>query len=283
MFRKTKKEKSRWIRNKTENKTKDLEKRKKLSRIFFYFLCIVFVVAVFYVMIFSAFVQNDKIEINGTNELQKDIVVENVRSYLAEKEMGFLPKSSFFLLSQNKLEQEILKRFRKIRVASVKKTFPNQLRIEIEEYKALLIWCSGEKCFLIDEHGIAYENADFSSRQIQENRLIKIIEDDGKLLEIGMQVMDEKTVEYYADLRESFPRKTGLNLQDEMHVNSRLAEDVKATTEQGFDVLVNFAIPAERSAEIMQVFLQKQYKNQDLAQLAYVDLRVENKIFYKTK
>ena len=281
---KTKKQETpRWRKNRTEEIQKDHGASRLFSRIIFYFLLLCFAGVSLYVLLFSPFMQLQKMSIMGNNEIDSAEIESATNAYLAGKYLGFLPKNNFLLVSTKLLEKNLLSSFKKVRLAKVAKKFPDTLEIQVEERKSLLVWCSGEECYLIDDQGFAYQEADFASREIQENHLLKIVQDDGKQVEIGTQVMSEEMVEYYTTLREAFLQKTKLKLGEELHVNSRLAEDGTVKTEQGFDLLLNFSIPAQRSAEIMKTFLGKQYKNGDLGNLSYVDLRVENKIFYRTK
>lgn len=281
---KTKKEQPpRWRKNRTENAEEKNDSNGLWARFLFYVLLMAFMGVCVFVLFFSAYMQLEKTTVTGNQEIAAEEIVTVANQYLAGKYLGIFPHNNFLLISRQGLERNILDAFKKIRVVSVSKKFPNELNIQIEERKSLLVWCGGDKCYLIDDKGYAYQEADFASREIQENHLLKISQSDGKQIELGKQVMDEDMVKYYTEVREAFARKAGIALGEEVQINSRLAEDGVIKAQQGFDVLVNFSIPAERSAELMKIFLEKQYKGQDLNNLAYVDLRVENKIFYKLK
>lgn len=278
-----KKESTRWIRNKTcDDKDHDCSSN-LLSKVIFYLLLCSFIVVSAYVFLFSEFLKVENISVEGAVELQGKELGDVIAGKYDGNYLNFLPKNNYLLVSSKKIEELLLDSFKKIKSVEVERKFPNQIGIKIQERKSLLIWCSGDRCFMVDDDGNAYMEADFSSRQIQENHLIRIVEDDGKAVWIGEQVMDGSVARFYLELRDAFKEKAGLALGEEFHISSRLAEDVTAKAEIGFDILVNFSIPAERSALLMKTFLDKQYKGGDLANLAYVDLRVENKIFYKTK
>lgn len=281
---KTKKtEQPRWRKNRTENTEEQVAGKRFLARLLFNFLLFCFGGVSVYVLLFAPFMQLEKITIAGNREIATGEIEKVVDAYLTGKYLGILPKNNFLLTSKARIEKNVLESFKKVRRVAVRKQFPDKLNIEVEERKSLLVWCSGENCYLVDDQGLVYQAADFASREVQENHLLKITQSDGKQVEMGMQVMNADMVGYYGSLRETFAQKAGIKLGEEIRVNSRLAEDGVTQAEQGFEILVNFSIPAERSAELMKTFLDKQYKGGDLANLAYVDLRVENKIFYKTK
>lgn len=278
-----KKDSPRWLRNRTQCDAGAENGTGLFARAVFYLLLACFLGVSVYVFVFSPFMRVSVVIVEGNDELNGDEVRNTIQAKLDGKYLGFLPKDNYLFISPRRTGNLVAELFKKIKTVEVEKIFPNQVIIRLQERKSLLVWCSNESCYLVDEQGMAYQAADFGSSEIQENHLLKIVQGDGKQVGMGTQVMDVEMVKYYGSLREVFEQRAGVKLNEEVSINSRLAEDGTVKATQGFEVLVNFSIPVERSAELMKTFLNKQYKGQDLNNLAYVDLRVENKIFYKTK
>jgi len=152
--------------NKEKSSAKANAISKKISRAIFYILLIGFVAVSIYVIFFSPYLQITNITVSGTQELKSQDIRELIESSAQGNFLKFIPKNNSLFFTQKRIENLLENNFKKIRSAVVTKKFPDSISINIDERKAVMVWCSSENCFLIDENGTAYSSADFNSPEI---------------------------------------------------------------------------------------------------------------------
>src|SRR6266568_4738975 len=157
----------RYIQNCTggENAIAKTSQTNKLAmRIIFYVLTFAFVAVLLYLLFFSAQMQINNITVTGTQELSSQEIEQKVEQSLQGNYLKVIPKNNFLFVSQGSIENFIKNDYKKVRSVTVTKKFPDAVAVNVDERKGLLVWCRGDNdCFLLDENGIAYSNADFNS------------------------------------------------------------------------------------------------------------------------
>jgi len=182
---------------------------------------------------------------------------------------------------KKRIENILTDKFKKIRTANAEKKFPDTISISIDERKALLVWCSGENCFLIDENGVAYNNADFNSPELAQNNLIKIDDTSAQNLAIGENVINSAYEQYALSIEDAL-RKTDFNVEG-YYTPSRVAEEIDVRTKQGTEIYLSTQFSLESAVRTLSIVLEKEIPKDQREKLAYIDLRSENKAFYKFK
>jgi len=262
---------------------KEKEKRSVFFRMAFYFLLAAFAGVITYIFIFSPFLQINHLGLKGVEELKYEKVSEELCCLLNGKYLGFILKNNFILISERKIKNHLMEKFKKISEVEVKKIFPDTAEVKITERKALLLWCSGGPCYIIDERGRAYSGADFESPEIKENNLIRLADASAKPVNVGEKVLDEDYINFILELAEEMKKEAPIGISGEYQTACRAAEDVRIKTAAGWDIYFSGQIAAEQSARTLKTFLEKEMKTEDREKLEYIDLRVENKVYYKFK
>lgn len=252
------------------------------STIVFYALLACFVGVSVYVLFFSQYLQIANISINGVKELNSQEVQQVVDDSLGGKYLGLIPKNNFLFISQEKTENLLMGNFKKIRTVKVIKKFPSEVNIDIDEREALLVWCASEKCYLLDENGVAYSAADFSSPEIVQNNLLQISETSGREVAIGTKVIEPSYEQYVLGIKGALSA-VGFNATDQYFTPSRMAEEIKVKTDQESEIYFSTQYPLESALRTLATVLKKEIAEDKRGDLAYIDLRNENKVFYKFK
>lgn len=277
----TKKGQQSWIENRRKKKQK--EKRSVFFRMAFYFLSIAFAGVTIYIFIFSPFLQINYLSLKGVEELEYEEVSKELCYLLNEKYLGFIPRNNFILTSKRKIKSRLMKQFKKISEVEVKKIFPDTIKVKITERKALLLWCSGGPCYIIDEKGHAYSGADFESPEIKENNLIRLADISAKPVNLGEKVLDEDYINFILGLREEIKKEALVDILDEYQTACRVAQEARIKTAEEWDIYFSGKIPAKQSVRTLKTFLEKEMDLEKRKNLEYIDLRVENKVYYKFK
>jgi hypothetical protein len=265
----------------------DIGERKKIKlmiiRIFFYCALVCFIASMAYIFIFSPLTQINKIDIEGTKELKKDEINVEMRNKMAGKYLGVISKKNFVLLPSEKLEQELSDKFRKIKTINISKHFPDKIIVQLEERRSLIIWCSGGPCYIVDEKGYAFSPADLDSREVMENNLIKLINESARPVDLGKQVLSESHLNYLLNLKDSLRKNAKLEIFDDYHTRSSVAEEVSVKTLDGWYIFLSSAYPQDESIEMLRILLEQKIQPEERKNLEYIDLRVVGKIYYKLK
>jgi cell division septal protein FtsQ len=254
-----------------------------IFRVLFYILLVAFAGVSAYMLFFSQYLQINKIEIAGNQELSGDAIRQTIEDYSDENFLGIVSKNNFLIISQNKLSDLLKNNFKKIRNVKVSKKFPDSISINIDERKAVLVWCAGEKCFLLDENGVAYNTADFDSQEITQNHLLKINDISERGLSIGEKIIDSDYEQYVIGIKEAL-KDINLNIGDQNYQTvSSMSEEIDIVTSDGIWIYFSTDFPLATAVKTLNIVLQKEIPREKLKDVEYIDLHSEGKVFYKFK
>ncbi|MDO8529727.1 MAG: FtsQ-type POTRA domain-containing protein [bacterium] len=252
------------------------------SRLIFRLLALVFIGATAYILFFSPFLEVNRIFIEGNSELNRDEIQNNIQQSIQGKYFKFIPKNNLILASSKKIRNNLLNDFKKISEVEVKKVFPGGIDVKIKERKSLLVWCSAGPCYIIDEEGFAYTGADFESEEIKQNNLVILTDTSAKPVIMGEKVLTSDYIQFVSRVRNELEKQTEIKI-GEYQTGSRMAEEVKVKTEAGWEIYFSSNLPLEESIRTLITFLEKEAGVKTTNNLEYIDLRAENKVYYKFK
>ena len=253
------------------------------SRIIFRFILLIFVGSVGYVLFFSSFLEIRKVRLVGISELNYKDVYGKIDELLAKKDFNFVSRKNFILFPSEKIKSELENTFKKISEVKIEKIFPDSVVVEIVERKALLMWCSAGPCYIIDENGYAYTGADFESDEIKQNNLLSVVDNSGKPVIVGEKVLDGDYIKFVISLKDELGSEAGMKINNEYGTQSKIAQEVRVKTEEGWEIFFSSSLPMEDSIQTLKTFLEKEMVDKDRSKLEYVDLRAENKVYYKMR
>ncbi|HBP01269.1 MAG: hypothetical protein UY41_C0002G0008 [Candidatus Moranbacteria bacterium GW2011_GWE1_49_15] len=267
--------------SKKEENFKALE---KAYRVFYYMLVFLFAAVAVYVMFFSPFMAVSAVEITGLEDLDRSKVSSAAKDVYGGAYLKLIPKNNFLLFPRKAVSKKLQEEFKRIRSVEISRSFPDKVEIKITERKALLLWCSiGEECFIVDENGYAYNRVRLDSKEALENNLVKIISEEETGISEGDRIFDAEKVIFLLGAKELFREKTGLEFEGDMRIKSKIAEEVVLKSRDGWGLHVSMTLPLEKAAQTLKLFLEKEMDTQNMSKLEYIDLRVENRIYYKFK
>lgn len=254
------------------------------SQVLYRILCTIFFSVLIYTFFFADFMQITKININGESELNKEELVNQVRQSLIGNYLNIISRNNYILILPFRIEDLLKNKFKKISGISVKKKFPDTLNIDIKERKSLLILCSDIKCYLVDENGYPYTDADFESAEIKENHLIKLIDKSNRPVTDNVNSISSDYLQYLLEIKDTLQKKSGIFIIEEYSTPTLVSQEISVTTEQGMKIFFSTQFTLANAINTLNTFLaKKDIIDGYYDQLEYIDLRSENKIFYKLK
>ena len=246
-------------------------------------------IALFYIPKFR--VKNIKIENNST--LNPD-VIEILKNELNKKLFLIIPRDNIFILRKKHIIQKILKNIGEVKSVKIKKDFPNGLIINFEEKQTIGIYCkTEEKCFLIDENGDGFQEIEAQERvrELSEKKII-IFEVVTNNPDTSSRFLEQ---EKFINLME-FTRgaENLLNLKTEkITIKTEGGSPVQkyeiyfskgsasGENEKWFAILDSKIAP-KITLENLKLILDSNIKEKR-NRLEYIDLRLQNKVFFKLK
>lgn len=243
------------------------------------FLWIIFCGTLFYLLFFSSFVLIEKVQISGMNAVSETALQGFVSDQLAGKYWGIFPKRAYFFVRPHILEERLRTTYPLLATISVQCLFPNKLSLLVTERKRIIIWHSLDSSYLVDEDGVTHDSTQAVS---PENTafVITVTDTSDKPVTTGEKVFDAKYGAFVIGMNELFPERLGLTLEPRYTIVSRFAEELRARTDEGWEVYFDTSIPIETSLNTLKLLFEKELSPEKRSKLAYIDLRAENRAYY---
>lgn len=225
----------------------------------------------------------DTVEVRGlhaASAVSPGDVERQIQSVMAGQRWLFFPKSNFFLLSSEGIENKLRQEFSQLSEVNVSKKFPNKLTVKLKERVLWGIYCQADnspggaagRCFYLDERGVAYE--DVSG---YEGLLLPVIS-SGRAVVQGERAVESETLEFFKQARESLAA-VNADLLSLTFATSTPA-DVRLSLAESWYVAASVAQPIQEWFEVLKTLLEKDI-GERRGDLEYVDLRFGRKVFYK--
>ena len=181
----------------------------------------------------------------------------------------FLPQNNFFLFPSKLAEEAILESG--LGVADIEKKFPNKIEIEFKEIKPKFLYCI-DKCYYIDKNGIPYEIAPFFTESPLP--ILEFVDEAKKELKLGKEFLPQENAEFLLNFNNELKN---LNISIK---KIEIKNDIKITMNENWNLLIlkNQKDYKDFTKKLMILFEQK---IKDRSKIEYIDMRVENKAFYK--
>lgn len=282
--------KKRTIKN-MDGKTVALAKKNRFKRdsggifgkILILFVLIIFVGVTLYLLFFSPFLLVSKINIGGTEKLDTGAVRDVINLAISGRHLNVVPANNIILIDQGKLKESIKDKFKRIEDIEIKKVFPETLNISITERRSMLILCSAGACFIIDNDGVAYAPADFASNELQENELLVLNDDGNKEIRLKESVLEAGYMQYLLDIKDKLKSDLNLDIDKNYHTPQLVSGDIRVVTTEGWTIYFDSSLLVQKEIDMLKLVLSDKIDKDKRSNLEYVDLRTDNKVYYKFK
>jgi cell division septal protein FtsQ len=252
------------------------------GRFFYWIALFSFLGVIFYSLFFAGFLSVNQIKIAGLDELSEKNILDVANSEIGGKYLKIVDKNNLLLINSSSVEKNLKKRFVKIESVKITKKFPNTLIVNIKERESSMVLCPDDECYLIDWQGIAYSKIDYSLPEVSENRLAVLRDLSNKTVNVGEFIFTSNYLEYISKIGEKIKSAVDIEMEMGYETPSRVSADIRGTTKGGWRIFFNSNIDIQKKIDMLRSVLDE--KNGDKKNdLEYVDLRSENKVYYKLK
>ncbi|MFH1759443.1 MAG: hypothetical protein ABH822_02715 [Patescibacteria group bacterium] len=247
-----------------EKHTRRRRLRQKIKIYAWLVLVIVVVGALIWWLFFSGFWEIRAFNIEGVKTVAEEDVLERLK-----QETG--PTNNLWLWPSGELIFDDWPLLASVEIS--KNFFKQSIEVIVQEREPIGIWCASNACFWFDEEGVVFDVA-----PRPDGGLIVAIDDrQGDLnIELGQTILSQKPWSNFMEIINSW-------LVGEMAIHNltidRERQELRTTTAFGSDLFFSYRFNPKGNLIALKQLRDK--GGVDLRKVQYVDLRVENRIYYK--
>ncbi|HAI74190.1 MAG TPA: hypothetical protein DCS28_02350 [Candidatus Moranbacteria bacterium] len=232
-------------------------------------------------MFFSGFLKINKIEISGLEKLEEMSVRNIIENKITGKFFQAVEKNNLILFNKRGAKKTLLENFKRIEDARIEKFFPDVLKIIIKERKLTMLFYSGEICHILNEKGEPYLAENFSAEELEKENLIALNDLSGTLINLDANPLESDFQKFALNIASKVLDDTGIILKKNYETPSRMSGDLRAETEEGWKIFFGASVGLEKEALMLKAVLDNKIEKERRKDLEYIDLRIDNKVFYK--
>jgi len=271
------------MRRKVKLKSNSKRRGGKTIKFLFYLLLLSFLGAVIYSLFFSGYLAITNIAIAGQENIQAENIEEEIRAHIDGRFFNKVNKNNLLLVSTSYLKKDLAAKFKKIDKIEIKRKFPSGLIVNISEKKLRMIFCSREKCFILDEKGNAFEEIGENSEEYNASSLSVLKDTSNPEVNPGEQILNPTYINFSENIKSKMEKELDINLSRECSTPNRISGDLRVVTEEGWSVYFDAGLNASKEVEMLKAVLNEKIPQDQRGNLEYIDLRSDNKVFFKFK
>ena len=234
---------------------------------FLIILLVILVVGLLYFLFFSPYFRINEIKINDLEYSDKSLYEVKAKEFTE----GSIINRNILFSQYKKLEKIILEESN-ARSVKVKKIFPHTVFIEIEELAPVLTWQVIDKKYLVDKDGVI--RGDYEDKF---SKIPTVTDLKGVPVENGKRVVPGEFALFVDSVWKDFYYYTNAKIT-KIEVTDT-TEDIKVTSDSTWYAYFDTARTAKNEMiSLARIINEAKSKNK---KLEYIDLRIDNRIFYK--
>ncbi|MBU3964789.1 hypothetical protein KJ695_03005 [Patescibacteria group bacterium] len=275
--------------------------------LFLKLFAVVAVVLLIYLLIFSEFFRIKNVVVSGNHAISEEEVKKEILDFSRQKFLKIFPRNLIFIKIAD-MENVVKIRFgNTITGVEVVKNFPSTVSVGIKEKPRDISWCNkikiervgqsakkaaqnepaadvaqnappvseSAKCYFGDENNIIYEKSG-----AETNGSVAVFVDAP--IAIGSKVADDRLKNFIRQIANDFNQKTGLPVVS-LYIPSVASKEVHLLTDEGWKIYLDVNRDLDGQILVLNNVLKNGIPQPDRQKMDYIDLRVENRVYYKTK
>lgn len=201
--------------------------------------------------------------------------VEEINTLLAQE----LGKNILFVRTDTR-EQQIARELPQVRTVHVARVLPNTLKVIVQEKTPALLFLSKGKYYFVDDQGIAYEEARLDT--LPGTVLPTVKNNDREAdIRLGIPAVEERLVSFVVSGQERVAEVAGAQVA-EIRIPSLAAREVHFLLNNNWEIRFDIMRDTNAQLEVLRKLLENTITPEERAVLEYIDLRIPNRVYYKT-
>lgn len=251
------------------------KRRKRLVRFFIFYIGAGIILATSLVFLLRIeWFKIKSIEVAGNSVEASQNISDITKERLAGNYLYFIPKSNFLLYPRRTLRESLLYSFKRFEAVDVSYEGDNTLFVDVKERKPLWLWCENQDCYFMDKSGYVFAKAPNFSGNVYLRASGGLDVQNGEV--IGSVFADNWNFEELKGFVESIkvkgfvPVKVAITPENDAELVLKNGEVIKLSPTKSLS-----AAHADFENALASGLISSEIP------LQYIDLRFDNKIFYK--
>ena len=206
--------------------------------------------------------------------------VENIAwRVLDERRLGIARKNNILLFSPQKIRPVLITAFPRIDSVEIRRTSLHGIEITVRERVAVGLWCLSvqNQCFYYDADGIAFSEIASTSGYL----FVPVIDERERTIEIGSEVAPDSWRQRIFEVKKIL-QFGGLNASKFIIPRDALNE-FSVVVAEGWKIFYTTNFDVKRQTDNLLAFLKEKISPTEFTNLDYIDLRIEDRIYYKMR
>lgn len=256
------------------NPYKPLIKHKRSTRVWIIGFILIFLAITY--LLCSPLLAITSITINGSFPISADPMADTIKAQLEKKRLIIGTERNILLFSKTDFIAHVKTSYA-VNNIQIKKSFPHTLEISIDETPRSAIWIARGINFAVDGQGKILGAA----QSIKPND-IQLYSTANIFPSTGDQVIEPRMLKLMSDLSENVQLKT-LGIDYISIGDDRAAHKIAIKTKKGFEIILDPSGAVYQQLNSLDKILTQIVPADKISTLEYIDLRFENRIFYKAR
>lgn len=214
-------------------------------------------------------------------------IADGVRQMVERELLSIQQNPTVFFVKTDRLERLIREQFPSVRTVRVQRQLPGVIKIMAQEKAPVLLLLTHGAYYFVDEFGVAYERAELSLLPGVVLPTVKNKDSSGEVASdkpdwpVGRPVLEPIFVTFVKDLQVALPQRISAEVA-EITVPSLAAREVSFHMSNNWVLRFDSTAPTARQLSILDQVLQGTLTDEEKQHLEYVDLRIPNRVYYRT-
>ena len=262
-----------------ENRENYFKRRRQRKGLKLFWLVVILLSFMFlvYFLAFNRYLLIKNVEADAASPAKENIIAL-INNKLENKRFVFMPGNNFLFYNKDKITSELLTAepsFESFTINFVPST--QVLKVEGRLRKPVGAACGKGPCFVIDGNGIPFSQIETS----KDFLLFSIRDQNLGEIKLGKKLLPKELINFALEFKRINDSKIKINavVIEENYLTARF---LKLITEEGWYIFALFDFLPENVSENLKLILENEIKDGQ-SHLEYIDLRYEDKAYYKLK
>ena len=179
------------------------------------------------------------------------------------------------------LEIKILGDLPQVRTVHIARKLPGTLKVIIQEKEPVMLILSKGNYYFVDAEGIAYEQAQLDTLPGIVLPTIKNNDQEANLT-IGTRVVAETFVQFIDEVQKSLPAIVEAQIV-ETRIPSLAAREVHVKLDNNWVIKLDITRDSSIQMSVLRQLLKSTVTDEEKQVLEYIDLRIPNRVYYRTR
>lgn len=187
---------------------------------------------------------------------------------------------SIVFLQTERIAGRLTRDIPQIKNVHIVRKLPGTLKIIVQEKTPVLLLLSNTSYYFVDAEGIAYKTASLDNLPGTILPVVKSSDRQGSVT-LGAPAVAESFVAFITEVQKKIPDIAHAQVV-EMTIPSLAAREVHFVLDRNWNILMDTTRPASAQLNVLQRLLEQTINQEEEQTLQYIDLRIPNRVYYKT-